>query len=61
MAENEKQFELNIEKFLISPEGGYTRATDAGYCAPESSGMALDIDTLVQFVQDTQPISWQRF
>lgn len=61
MAENEKQFESNIEKFLISSEGGYSKATDAGYCAPESSGMALDISTLVQFVQNTQPISWQRF
>ena len=59
MAENEKQFESNIEAFLISPVGGYTRATDAGY--KSSSGMALDINTLVGFVQITQPSEWKRF
>ena len=31
MAENEKQFESNIEAFLISPDGGYEKETDAGY------------------------------
>lgn len=59
MAENEKQFESNIEAFLISPDGGYEKATDAGYTA--SSDMALDIRTLVGFVKETQPIMWQRF
>ena len=59
MAENEKQFESNIEAFLISPAGGYEKATDAGYTA--SSDMALDIHTLVGFVKATQPIMWQRF
>lgn len=59
MAENEKQFESNIEAFLISPAGGYEKATDAGYTS--SSGMALDIHTLVGFVKATQPITWQRF
>lgn len=59
MAENEKQFESNIEAFLISPAGGYEKETDAGYTS--SSGMALDIHTLVGFVKATQPIMWQRF
>lgn len=59
MAENEKQFESNIEAFLISPAGGYEKATDVGYTS--SSGMALDIHTLVGFVKATQPIMWQRF
>ena len=59
MAENEKQFESNIEAFLISPDGGYEKATDAGYTS--SSGMSLDIHTLVGFVKATQPIMWQRF
>lgn len=59
MAENEKQFESNIEDFLISPDGGYEKATDAGYTA--SFDMALDIHTLVGFVKATQPIMWQRF
>ena len=59
MAEDEKQFETNIEEFLVSPEGGYEKATDAGY--RESIDMALDIETLVRFVKKTQPLVWQRF
>ena len=59
MAEDEKQFESNIEAFLISPAGGYEKATDAGYTS--SSGMSLDIHTLVGFVKATQPTQWQRF
>ena len=59
MAENEKMFESNIEAFLLSPAGGYTKATDAGYVS--SPGMTLDIQTLVGFVKATQPIQWQRF
>ena len=30
MAENEKQFEYNIEALLISPKGGYVKETDKG-------------------------------
>ena len=41
MAEDEKQFETNIEKFLISPAGGYEPADDSGYRA--SVDMALDV------------------
>lgn len=43
MAENEKQFESNIEAFLVSSAGGYEKAPDAGYAS--SLGMALDINT----------------
>ena len=57
MAENEKQFEANIEEYLISPAGGFTKASDAGY----DPSMALDIHTLVEFVKATQPVMWQRF
>ena len=57
MAENEKQFEANIEEFLISSAGGFMKATDAGY----DPMMALDIRTLVEFVKTTQPVMWQRF
>ena len=57
MAENEKQFEADIEEYLISPAGGFTKATDAGY----DPMMALDIHTLVDFVKVTQPLMWQRF
>ena len=59
MAENERQFEENIEKYLISPAGGYEQADDSGY--RNSIDMALDIETLVKFVKKTQPIMWQRF
>lgn len=57
MAENEKQFEENIEQYLVSDVGGFTKASDAGY----DPSMALDINTLVGFVKATQPIMWQRF
>ena len=59
MAENEKQFEANIEEYLISPAGGYQQADDSGY--RDSIDMELDIKTLVRFVKTTQPLVWQRF
>ena len=57
MAENEKQFEANIEEYLVSSAGGFTKTNDAGY----NPSTALDINTLVEFVKTTQPITWQRF
>ena len=57
MAENEKQFEENIEKYLVSPAGGYAKASDAGY----DPSKALDIDVLVGFVKAAQPNMWKRF
>ncbi len=57
MAENEKQFEANIEEYLVSPAGGFAKANDTGY----DPTMALDIHTLVDFVKTTQPVMWQRF
>lgn len=59
--DTEKQFEADIEAWLISAEGGWTKARDTGYRAPESAGMALDIGTLTDFVKRTQPKHWQRF
>jgi len=59
VAENEKQFEANIEEYLISPAGGYQQADASGY--RDSIDMALDIKTLVRFVKTTQPLVWQRF
>ena len=61
MPDNEKQFEQDIESFLISPDGGWQKASDAGYCSEESRGMALDIITLTDFVRSTQPMAWKRF
>ncbi|MBO4619670.1 MAG: type I restriction endonuclease subunit R [Victivallales bacterium] len=57
--DTEKNFEADIEAWLTSAEGGWTKATDAGYRA--SIEKALDLDTLVDFVQRTQPKSWGRF
>ena len=57
--DTEKNFEADIQEWLTSAEGGWTRATDAGYRA--SIEKALDIDTLVDFVQRTQPKNWERF
>lgn len=61
MDEREKIFEEYIENYLISEEGGWTKATDEGYCSEISKGMSLDITTLTDFVKATQPMSWRRF
>jgi type I restriction enzyme R subunit len=61
MNETEKHFEEYIESYLISEEGGWTKATDEGYCSEISKGMSLDITTLTDFVKATQPMSWRRF
>lgn len=59
--ESEKNFETEIEKYLISEEGGWTKADDSGYCNDKYRGMALDIVTLTDFVRSTQPMAWRRF
>lgn len=46
MNETEKRFEEFIESYLVSEDGGWTKATDAGYCSDESKDMFLDIVTL---------------
>ena len=61
MNESEKTFEEFIESYLISEEGGWTKATDAGLRSEESRGMNLDIVTLTEFVKSTQPMAWKRF
>ena len=61
MPDNEKQFEQDIESFLISLAGGWQKAIDAGYRASMASDMALDLGTLLDFIQSTQPVQWQRF
>ena len=50
----EKRFESDIHAAML--EGGYTVNTDT-YDAKN----ALFLDTLIRFVQATQPKSWQRF
>ena len=56
MDKSEKRFESDIEAFLISEEGGYIKPTekydaDAGFY----------VDTLIGFIQRTQPKEWERF
>ncbi len=68
MVDNEKQFEIDIESFLISDKGGWKKATDAGYRKGFqydndvlTENYALDIDTLCTFVKNTQPVAWALF
>lgn len=61
MDEREKIFEGFIESYLISEEGGWAKATDAGLRSEENRGMNLDIATLTDFVKNTQPMAWRRF
>lgn len=55
--ETEKHFENEIEKYLISPEGGWKKADDSGYRNEKYRGMALDIVTLTDFVKASQPMA----
>ena len=52
----EKRFESDIEAAMLSALGGYTVNND-----PYDAKNALFLDTLVRFVQATQPKAWQRF
>lgn len=56
MITTEKRFESDIESFLVSAEGGYTKTTDK-YNPKEG----LYVGTLINFVQRTQPKEWARF
>ena len=56
METTEKRFESDIESFFLSPEGGYTKGT--GEYDPK---LGLYPDTLIRFVQTSQPKAWQRF
>lgn len=52
----EKRFESDIEAFFLSPAGGYTKGTDE-----YDPKLGLYPDTLIRFIQATQPKAWQRF
>lgn len=52
----EKQFESDIERYLLT-EGGYTKGTQATY----DRVRALDLDTLIRFISTTQPKQWEKF
>ena len=52
----EKQFEAHIEAALTSPAGGLTKGADSYDCAT-----ALYKNTLLSFVQETQPKAWKKY
>ena len=52
----EKRFESDIESFFLSPEGGYTKGTDT-----YDAKLGLYVNTLINFIQRTQPKEWTRF
>lgn len=52
----EHQFEADIEQYLLT-EGGYTKGTQATY----DKEKAIDLDTLIRFIKDSQPKAWEKF
>lgn len=52
----EKRFEEDIESFFLSPAGGYTKGADT-----YDAKLGLYVNTLIDFVQRTQPKEWARF
>ena len=56
MITTEKRFEDDITASLLSPAGGYTRNADI-----YDPKLGLFPDTLIRFVQRTQPKAWARF
>ena len=53
----EIRFESDIETFLLSYAGGYQKGDMKRY----NKDKALDMETLISFVKDTQPKEWDRF
>lgn len=53
---NEKRFESDIEASFLSPSGGYVKGTDT-----YDPQLGLYVDTLIDFIQKTQPKEWARF
>ena len=56
MDTSEKRFELDIEAWFLSPEGGYTSCRDT-----YDPKLGVYKDTLLGFIKDSQPKAWQRF
>ena len=53
---NEKRFESDIEASFISPAGGYVKGSDV-----YDPKLGLYVDSLIGFIQKTQPKEWARF
>lgn len=56
MIHTEKRFEEDIESFFLSSGGGYTKGTDT-----YDAKLGLYVNTLIDFIQRTQPNEWARF
>ena len=54
---SEKRFESDIETFLLSAKGGYTKLTSADFDRKKG----LFFNTLLQFIKTTQPKMWKRY
>ena len=52
----EKNFEEDIEQYLLS-EGGYTKGSQKTY----DKDKAIDMPTLISFIEKTQPKEWKRY
>ncbi|MGF0108639.1 type I restriction endonuclease subunit R [Clostridium sp. SGI.024] len=52
----EKRFEEDIESFLLT-KGGYIKGSMEGFNAEK----AIDINTLIQFIKESQPKQWERY
>lgn len=52
----EKRFESDIESAFLSPAGGYAKGADT-----YNAELGIYVDTLIGFVQKTQPREWARF
>ena len=53
---NETRFEEDIETFMLSAEGGYSKSNDT-----YNAELGLYVDTFIGFIQKTQPKAWARF
>jgi len=56
METKEKNFEQDIEQYLLS-EGGYMKGTMATY----DKKRAIDMPVLIQFIEATQPKQWAKY
>lgn len=57
MEYKEKRFEEDIESFLLSEQGGYEKGTMVTY----DKEKAVDMQTLIRFIQASQPKQWERY
>ena len=58
MANNEHQFESDIESLMVG-ELGWEKSSETGYL--KSRELALDLGTLLAFVKSSQPKAWATF